>query len=127
MEDFKRRYLRGQRRDHRFGAVFSFFSVYPAKYLPGGPGDRVPLSGLWHDPGGLLRASSGLYRSLGDSSLYLPDHPVGGSVRLEPVYLMQDKSAVIEEMRGCAGGGHDPFLSVEDVCVFPGRAAYELL
>ena len=127
MEDLKRRYLRGQRRDHRPGAVFSFFSVYPAKHLPGGPGDRFSLSGLRHDPGGFLRAPSGLCGSLADPSLYLPHHPAGGSVRLEPVYPVQEAPAAVEEMCGCAGGGHDPLLSVEDVFVFPGGAAHELL
>ena len=71
--------------------------------------------------------SSGLYRSLGDSSLYLPHHPSGGNVRLEPVYPVQDAPAVVEEMCGGAGGGHDLVLSVENVCVFSGGATHELL
>ena len=51
----------------------------------------------------------------------------GGGVRLEPVYPVQKAPAAVEEMRGCAGSSHDPFLSVEDVCVFSGGAAHELL
>ena len=64
---------------------------------------------------------------MGNPSVYFPDHRACGGILLEPVRKREEETAGLAQVCDSPGSSYDFVLFLEDVAVFPGTAAYELL
>ncbi len=107
--------------------LFCNFKKILLQYVSAGSIYRLSMPGVRAYQGGNGSIVIRFRRSLSDASLYLSADGADSDVPGEPVSSWKEKDAGFKSVPDGDAGRHDYILCVEDVPVFSGGAAYELL
>lgn len=114
----------GDCRCHRlFCAVKKIF----LQYLPDGVADRISLPGVRAYKSRICSFKTEFWRSVEDASFYLSHYDSDHTVFCGPLCLAPQKKEGAEDSGNSRIGFDDSFLCMENVPVFSGGAADELL